>query len=449
MNIKFFLNVSFAFCVLIAIGFENAFLNVLLIDISIIYFYISFMPKYVFHPNNIIFAFSFLYVVLPSSIQLFYDYFEIPYLLPWGALYDWFSYEQNTYYSVFLIFIVFYFSFYIFNQNDVAPVKVIYRVNLSFLFFLLVFTVFMLMVYLQLTGGVVRWVVSYKEAFLLGRSGYGFINFFILFLVNLLVFFLGLYFYGEKGSAKRTVLIISLFLIIFASLLQGLKSRVIILLIIFFFPYLLKLRLNGFKLLLLGSLFFVVLFVGNYIRSDGYYNSFSFFIEYMMTYFNVYDLHNMIVTRSEPSIFDTVHHIFVKPALALGILPQGSDFDISVMLTKKYFPSDWNEMKATQQWPLVTELYYNYYSFLFGWFPLLVYSYFLSSLYKKVKRGRIALSLIFILEFFRLFTVQRGVLIPWQMPVYLFYYLIIYIVTIYVVEVKPIEASSRENEKNI
>ncbi|MDX5584709.1 MAG: hypothetical protein QNK20_07230 [Aureibaculum sp.] len=407
-------------------GLGDSVFNVLLINFFIIFIYVIYKPKNIFHPNNIVFAFSFLYVVLPSSLQLLYEAFNLPYVLPWGQLYDWFSYELSTYYSVFFLYLLLYFSFYFLNQKDLPPRKVTYLVSVKLLLVLFVFTVVMLFFYMQLTGGFLAWHTSYKEAFLLGRDGLGLLNFILLFSVNLLVFLLGLYFHSKKGWLKFSILLISLLLIVFASLLQGLKSRVIILLVIFFFPYLLQLRLRVFVLLLFGALFFVILYIGNYIRTDGFYDTPFVFVEYMMTYFNVYDLHNMVVIESEPGLFNTLHHVFVKPLAALGLISQNAEYDLSVMLTKEYFPLDWESMQATQQWPLITDLYYNYYGFVLGWLPLVVYTFILTILYKKTKSGNVALALIFVLEFFRLFTVQRGVLIPWQIPVYLFFYLFIY-----------------------
>jgi len=140
------------------------------------------------------------------------------------------------------------------------------------------------------------------------------------------------------------------------------------------------------------------------------------------------------VLLMDPSFFNTVHYIFMKPLIFLGFFDQGSNYDISVELTKIYYPNDWETMHATQQWPLVTNLYYNYYGFYFGWIPILLYAYILSWLYMKMINGVIPFSLIFILEFIRLFSVERGVFIPWQMPVYLMYYLLIYLVLQYTVK---------------
>jgi len=421
-------------------GLGNLIFNVLLINFFILFIYVMYKPKNIFHPNNIVFAFSFLYVVVPSSLQLIYEVLDLPYLLPWGKLYDWFSYELSTYYSVFFLYLVLYFSFYFFNQKDLPPRKVTYIVDVNILSALFVFTVLMLFLYMNLTGGFVSWFTSYKQTFLLGRDGLGLFNFVMLFSVNLLVFLLGLYFHRKRRLLKFSILLISLLLIVFASLLQGLKSRVIILLIIFFFPYLLQLRLKISILFLLGILFFIILYIGNYIRTDGFYDTPLVFIEYMMTYFNVYELHNMVTIQSDPGFFNTLHHVFVKPLAALGVVSQDAEYDISVMLTKEYFPLDWKSMRATQQWPLITELYYNYYGFVLGWLPLVIYAFVLTVLYKKTKSGNVALALIFILEFFRLFTAQRGVLIPWQMPIYLSFYIFIYFVV-----KKIVKVTSKEN----
>ena len=291
---------------------------------------------------------------------------------------------------------------------------------------LLTTTILLLWYYLILTGGLSAWVSSYKTTFLLGRSGLGIFNFIVLFIVNLCVFVLGLICFQSKGLLKYIVFTGSLFLIAIASLMQGLKSRLIILLVIFLFPYLLNLKMKNSRLLVLGLSFFILLFFGNYIRSDGFYNSTLVHFEYLMTYFNVYELHNMVVSTTDPDLFKTAHHIFVKPLQLVGLVGSEENFDLSVMLTKEYFPIGWEKMRATQQWPLATELYYNYYGFVLGWVPILVYSFFVSRLYMSAMVGNAAIGLVYALEFFRLFTVQRGVFLPWQLPVYILFYLIIY-----------------------
>lgn len=409
------------------------YMKVLFINLGIIITYLLHLPKDIFNPRNIVFAFSFLYVILPSSIQYFYEFFMIDYVLPWGQVTDWFGYHLVTYFDMYMIFLVFYYSFLFFESKNLNFNFKSVLINKKYFLVLFMFTFSMVVLFLQLSGGFQQWILNYKETFLIGREGLGSLNFLSLFLVNIVVFILGLLHFKAKNY-RILILICSLLFIVIISLLQGFKSRIIILLIIFYFPYLMNLKLRFTKIILMGLLFFTILFIGNYIRSNGYYDSINIFIEYMMTYFNVYNLHDIFVKDHEANFFLTINYPFVKPLIALGFLEPSTAYDLSVELTKEYFPKDWELMRATQQWPLATELYLNYFGFFLGWIPIVIYTFIISKIYTKVKQGDIALSLIFILEFFRIFTVMRGMLIPWQMPVYLFLYVFIYLTINFIIK---------------
>jgi hypothetical protein len=121
--------------------------------------------------------------------------------------------------------------------------------------------------------------------------------------------------------------------------------------------------------------------------------------------------------------------VFTKPLQTLGfIYDPDANFDISVMLTKEFFPSQWYQEHATQQWPLDTELYLNYYGIYLSWIPLMIYGYVISVLYRAaVLRRNLHLMPIFIMEFMRIFSTMRGTLIPWESFIYVVQYLIIYI----------------------
>jgi len=400
--------------------------KILLINFGILITYFLHFPRYIFNPRNMVFAFSFLYVILPSTIQVIYEVFELDYVLPWGQVVDWFSFHLITYVDMYIVFIVFFYTFMIFESREKNVTFSNFKIQKFYFTILLTFTIGCVLLFVQLSGGIIGWVNNYKESFLLGREGLGLLNFITLFLVNILVFVLGLIYFKSK-KYKVSILVISLLLIVLFALIQGLKSRLIILLLIFFFPYLLQRPLKIKTFFILGVTFFLLLFIGTYIRSNGYYDSGSIFFEYLMTYFNAYSLHDMIVQESEPNFFHTIYYPLVKPLIALGFLEPNTAYDISIELTKKYFPNDWETMNATQQWPLVTELYYNYYGFFLGWVPIIIYIFIISKLYKRVKDGNFALGLIFILEFLRIFSVFRGVLIPWQMPMYIVLYVFTYI----------------------
>lgn len=414
------------FICIVMFPFSSGWIIVWNINIIIVSCYLIFFPKNLFHPNHIIFAFSFLYVVLPSSIQWVYDYFNLDYLLPWGKASHWDEYQIITYIDIILSYLVFYFSFYYFNFKRNDPVYYYYKPARAPLVLLVISSFLLLFSFLALTGGVSAWVNDYKSTFLLGREGLGIYNLLILNVVNLTIFLLGLEFYKTKGSLKKSIFLIALSIILFASFIQGLKSRFIILMIIFLFSYLYRVKLNLVKIFILGAIFFILLFIGNYIRSNGFYGTIRVFFEYMMTYFNTFELHNLIVEDMPSNLLQTVNHVFVKPANSFGYM-LNHDYDLSIMLTKLYFPKDWELMSATQQWPLVTDLRLNYYGFILGWFVIIVYAWIISRVYGHVLRGNVAFMLIFILEFIRLFTVQRGTIFPWQLPIYLFSYTAIYL----------------------
>lgn len=219
-----------------------------------------------------------------------------------------------------------------------------------------------------------------------------------------------------------------IFIIIFMfSYFQGFKSRFIILSIILFFPILISMKLSYRNIILFATLFFSLVSFGNYLRSDGFYNSGEKLLEYSLTYLNVYPIHDMILKDFELDLFQTIHHIFVKPLIIIGLLPSDAEFDLSIMLTKIYFPNDWT-MKATQQWPLMTELHLNYYGMLLGWIPLVLYAYVISYIYNKMFLGRIELSLIYLLEMIRIFSTFRSVLLPWNLPFDIFIYILYFYV---------------------
>jgi len=425
-ELKLLISLGLNIIVLVFMSIINTHAIIFLINIMILITYIFHRPKNIFNPKNMVFVFSFLYILLPSSVEYIYDIYNLDYLLPWGKPVEWYRYELSTYYDMYLLYLFLFYSFHLFLKKEYVNKITDFKINRIKLYILVTITLLSLILYMQLTGGIGNWISNYKETFLLGRGGVGLFNFVTLLLVNISVFLLGLY--SFKSNKKKFIILFSILFIIFAAYIQGLKSRIIILLIIFYFPYLYQMNLKLSKLVILGILFFVLLFIGNYIRSDGYYDSGAIFFEYMMTYFNIYEIHNLIVLESDAEFFKTLHYSFVKPLISLGFLDSDTAYDLSVELTKKYFPKDWELMRATQQWPLTTYIYYNYYGFYFGWIPIVLYAFLISQLYKEMSKGNIAISLVFILEFFRIFTIQRGEFIPWQMPIYIVFYIIIYYV---------------------
>ena len=66
----------------------------------------------------------------------------------------------------------------------------------------------------------------------------------------------------------------------------------------------------------------------------------------LIGYFNAFQLHDWVVTARDPGLFETVDKVIVKPLQILGFIAPTEDFNISVMLTKEYFPEHWELRRA-------------------------------------------------------------------------------------------------------
>lgn len=392
--------------------------------------YLTFRPQRVLHPNNMVFAFYGLYVVLSSTLNLTLDYIDWEYVLPWGQQVFWDEMSKYLLFQVEFTFLVLFFSFHVFckrGHEQPSLERDSYAINEIMLKGLYVLVVTLVLVYMQSTAGIQAWINDYSFTYLTKREGHGLLNIIIITLGNTAVFLMGLKAY--KSRRKLLVFVATLPLMVLLSFIGGVKSRFIFLLLLFLAPLFMTLKL---RLKVLGYLvlaFFVLLYVGTLVRTEGFYSSAPFFIEMLIGYFNAFQLHDWIVTSREPALFQTVGQIFAKPMQLLGMASADpdADFDISVMLTKEYFPDQWDDRHATQQWPLDTELYLNYYGPLFSWLPLLIYAAIIGWLYRNsAKRNNLWLLPVFVMEFQRIFSTLRGTLLPWALPVFIVQYLLIY-----------------------
>lgn len=414
--------------IILLIGLIDSFESIV-VSIFVLITYLIYKPNNFLHPNNMIFAFSSLYVVLPTSVYYYFEFYNIEYILPWGKLYEWDKLSKSTYFSMLFIFIIPFFSIKYFTRKVEKTNHCIefykYKINTSSILIIAFLSTLSLIIFIFKTGGLNNWLFDYQYTYLVLREGNGLINLITIFSFNILIFLIGVKLFQKKRSYLVIFLLLSIiFVIIFMfSYFQGFKSRFIILSIILFFPILISMKLSNKNIVLFATLFFSLVSLGNYLRSDGFYDSGEKLLEYSLTYLNVYPIHDMILKDFELNLFQTIHHVFVKPLIIIGLLPSDAEFDLSIMLTKIYFPNDWT-MKATQQWPLMTELHLNYYGMLFGWIPLVLYAYVISYIYNKMFLGRIELSLIYLLEMIRIFSTFRSVLLPWNLPFDIFIYIL-------------------------
>ena len=402
--------------------------------------YLLYRPVGFFHPCNVIAAFYMLYLVLPSSVNLYFDYSNWEYLLPWGQFVFWNEMSAYSIYQIQFTFISMYLTCYklLFkydNNFKLILLRLIDKIDYSHIRMVPLFGIYILSVALYVffiteTGGFSYWFENYSSTYLHGRAGFGWLLTMAITLSNITVFYFGIRFYQLRNSVRvRMIFLILAFSMIFLSgFAGGFKSRIILLIIIFYVPTLMSIKLSLTKLTVLALCFFTFLFLLTYVRSEGFYGTFGFFLEGLVGYFNTYYLHDMVVQSRDPSFFTTTGYFLNKPLMMLGLIGPNHEYDLSIMLTKEFYPNHWYIDRATQQWPLETDLYLNFGGFYLQLLPVVLYATFISAIYKLAfVKARLAFILIAIFELIRIMTTLRWVLIPWDIPIwatqYAFYYL--------------------------
>jgi hypothetical protein len=425
MNIAFYLLIIFLLNFLLATMDWGC----IYLSLVIVITYLLFRPTRALHPNNVLFGFFGLYIVLPSVLSFILYQISWIYMIPWAESIQWNLISRYVLFQAEFTFLVLYFGIFFFTRRQIIKgnVEQLYcDVRRDTLFLLSLSTLILVAWFINLTGGLDNWLNDYSNTYLSGRKGYGFLNVVAITVGNITVFLLGVKTYQTKN--KFAVIFWSLIIIFALSFIGGIKGRFIFLLILFLSPWLISMSLTVKRVGLFCALFFCLLYIGTLIRTEGFYASPAIFMEMLISYFNSYQLHHNVVISRDPDFFQTTMQIFIKPLQLLGLADADSDFDISVMLTKEFFPEQWYDEFATQQWPLDTELYLNYYGPWFSWAPLLIYAAFISWLYRlSVLRLHLTLLPIYVMEFYRLFSMMRGTLIPWDMPIFITQYILIYL----------------------
>lgn len=416
------------------------------LSLIILLTYLMFRPKRVLHPNNMIFAFYGLYVILSSTLNLILYLIDWEYVLPWGQYIFWDTFSLYLLFQVEFTFLVLYFSFHYFGRDQGAqmvPVQQGVVINSVMLNVLYAFTVMLVLGFIQVTGGLDAWLTEYSLTYLTKREGHGLFNVMTITFGNIVVFLLGLKaFYAKE---KRWILVAAFIIMIALSYINGVKSRFIFLLILLLSPLFMSMAFRLKYVVIFAASFFVLLYLGTLVRTEGFYATGPFFLEMLIGYFNSFQLHDYIVTSREPALLQTVSQVFIKPLQILGLIGASEDFDISVMLTKEFYPAQWEDEHATQQWPLDTELYLNYYGPWLSWLPLMAYGFLLSKLYRAaVLHRNYVLMPIYMIEFQRIFSTMRGTLIPWEVFIYIGQYIVIYLICKRVIQTKPTAAMAHE-----
>jgi hypothetical protein len=390
--------------------------------------FFCFRPTRLAHPATFVFAFYFLWVVTPSMVDFSFHLLGREYVLYWGRLWDWSALSHYTLLQIQLNMIVVIVTLYLLAGPKISE-AIDSKMNESRAYFasirsLISFQIILwvlVLVFLQSSGGLSKWLENYSHTYLTGRKGLGEINVAIITISTLLICLAGLRNFGRRRGLLG---IIPLMPIILATgFVSGFKSRLIILMFFFFLPYLVTIPVTIMRALRYGIGFFALLYVLTLLRSSGFYSGWSGFLELLTTYFNSYPLHDLIVKTQDPGIWETAYQAVAKPLGILGYMDREVSHDLSVMLTKGFFPDQWYRLNATQQWPIETDMYLNFGGILGQWAPMFLYSAYIGILYKLVlHRGDWRLFPIMALEMFRIISVMRGVMIPWMWPMLIIQY---------------------------
>lgn len=215
------------------------------------------------------------------------------------------------------------------------------------------------------SGGFNVWVSDPGDAFL-NRAGSG--HFVILshFSSMSLALLSGWY---ASSRAKVTPVVLFLLWLAITSPVHGSKFQIILLIVLAVLPWIRYIPFFSKGSVILGFSFIFVLFLGLYFRNMSWIDL-ETIVPYTLNYFTA--LENLAVSlRDFDSAFMTTFFLpFNKFLTPFGLSDASLYYDMNHYLTDIYFPSAW-EIRATEQWPVETDLYLNFY--FFGGIPVIAF----------------------------------------------------------------------------
>jgi hypothetical protein len=242
-------------------------------------------------------------------------------------------------------------------KKNYKPVKI---------YFLYIVSSFLIVLIILNSGGFQYWINAPGDAFL-NRAGTGIYVVLSHFFSFLLATFSGYYAYKYKNFYY--VLFFLSWLVI-TSPVHGSKVQISILLLIALLPWVRNIKPISKISIIISSLVITIFFLGLYFRNISWIE-FGTLIPYSLNYFST--LGNLVISLRDfdPGFLTTFFLPFNKFTTIFGN-PDMIYYDMNHYLTDIYFPSAW-EIRATEQWPVETDLYLNF--GFFGGLPL-IFLYF-------------------------------------------------------------------------
>jgi hypothetical protein len=207
------------------------------------------------------------------------------------------------------------------------------------------------------SGGIQRWLDAPGDAFL-ERQGTGIYVVGSHFCSQALVALVGYYAFMTGRMASPAL--ISLWIAV-TSPVHGSKLQISLLFILLFTPWLRRVRLMSVSSMLIFACLGAVVLFGLYLRNLSWIDA-STIIPYTLNYFTALENLAISVRDFKPDFLTTFFMPFMKFTTPFGLSNLNLYFDMNHMLTDVYYPHAW-EIRATEQWPVETDLYLNFYFF--------------------------------------------------------------------------------------
>jgi hypothetical protein len=209
------------------------------------------------------------------------------------------------------------------------------------------------------SGGFSIWFTDPGEAFL-NRAGSGVYVILSHFFSMALASLSGYYAY-EKKSIWSVLFFLTWVMV--TSPVHGSKFQIVLLIILVLVPWLRHLRFYSVGTFFLGLGLLAVFFLGLYFRNLTWIDV-KTMVPYSLDYFTA--LENLAISLRDfpPDLMKTFFLPLNKFLTPFGLENSSFYYDMNHLLTDIYFPHAW-EIRATEQWPVETDLYLNFY-FIFG-----------------------------------------------------------------------------------
>lgn len=317
---------------------------------------VTFFPKYIFSPLSLVHAFYGLWYVVAPTLASGYT-IEVLSLPEYQESY---FYIQISYTAI--IFTLSFFDKFNVGLGGVRELPLtpqgisFYECKIIFALYFL--STIMVVLVVQNSGGFLYWIKNPGDAFL-NRAGTGLYVVASHFFGMLLALYVG---YLSYIRNRKGLLFFFLVWLFSTSAVHGSKLQIIIFLAYLFLPRLFYIRSFSIKSFFILVLCVAIFIYGMVLRTEGDVD-----FERVYSYLNYFStLHNLAISIRdfEPSFLTTWFLPFKKFLTPLGLENRTMYYDMNHMLTDIYYPDAW-DIRATEQWPVETDLYLNFY-FYFG-----------------------------------------------------------------------------------